>query len=140
MTAQVTTPVEPLAASRLTLTPAEALPGEPLRASLALVNSGAQAMAVTLSAPLPGGSVLVDGSLWASSGPAPTLDGATVRWAGTLPARSALTLGWSLRAEAPGVVTQTAVVQPTTGSPLALTSQARLSHFRLYLPLIVAHR
>ncbi|MGH2594077.1 MAG: DUF5107 domain-containing protein [Anaerolineae bacterium] len=113
-------------------------PGQAVSYTIALSNTGNLAGSITLTDTLPLSMTLVGGTLSASSGPAPTFDGARIRWSGNV-ANGALahityaltpTLDLGFMQPQANTVTIDGGVASVTRT--AVTSMARI----VYLPLI----
>ncbi len=113
--------------------------GRPARYSILLNNTGNLTGDITLTDTLPLSTTLVEGTLSASSDPAPTFDGARIRWSGTLTDGASALITYALTPTADlgfmQPLTNTVVIEggaaPVTRA--AVTAMARM----MYLPLIL---
>ena len=136
-TTVLTTPAAVMETSRKTA-PAFFAPGQPVTYTLLLSNTGNLADGIALTDTLPVSMTLITDSLSASSGPAPTFDGARILWSGVVTHNTSVLITYAL-----SPTLSLGFMQPQTNTAVidggvvpvarsAVTSMARL----VFLPLI----
>ncbi|HLF26523.1 MAG TPA: DUF5107 domain-containing protein [Anaerolineae bacterium] len=129
-------PAAVLETSRI-VAPRFVAPGQPISYTLVLSNTGSISGNIALTNTLPTSLTLVSGTLLASSGAAPTFDGARVRWSGIVAENASVfityaltpTLDLGLMQPQTSTVVIGGGVQPVTRA--ATTALARLTYLAL---------
>ena len=116
--------------------PTRASAGEVVTFTVRLVNDGVLDGSVSLTDTLPS-TLLLQGAPTASAGPAPTVNGQTITWSGTVGAGGEVLITYTAQLTSTTVLTPTAVNHALIddGRGNVYTRMAFVNGYRIYLPL-----